>query len=483
MKTKLIITSLLALLIAACGGGGSSSAPPPVPVQTTDVITVGPVTGFGSIIAGGIIYDTTLATVLVDSEPGTLDDLRVGMIVSILGVVNDSTGAARASEIRFGVDVEGPISSINTETRSFIVLGQTVLVDELTVFDETTFDTLGVGNVVRISGQFRSQERIQATHVLRVANTYQAGMHMHVRGEIEDLDIGNQRFRLGGQFCDYSGATLELGGSVIASGMYVEVTSTTPMGAGDMILDRVQAKDRDRDRDQLCSSGCDFELEGYVTAFVSATEFEVDGQAVTTNATTTYVNGTINTLALDVRVKVDGTLDANGTLVANRIVFCLPSVIEIEASLDAFDSATGTLVVLGRTVSADEFTLFRDHRSAGVRTFGFDDLAVGDFLEIRAYLDGDTVVATRIERDEADDSVTLKAPAEEIDRPSITLLGITATSDQDTVFQNAAFQVVDADTFFSDIEIGDLVRTEGTWNGAAILAEQMFLRECAEGCL
>jgi hypothetical protein len=27
------------------------------------------------------------------------------------------------------------------------------------------------------------------------------------------------------------------------------------------------------------------------------------------------------------------------------------------------------------------------------------------------------------------------------------------------------------------------VKTEGTWDGAAILAEQKFLRDCAEGCL
>jgi len=482
-RTTLIIASLFGLVVAGCSDSDSYTPPVTPPVETTDVVTVGPITGFGSVIVNGTVYGTDGATVMVDGESGTMGDLQVGMIVSVFGEKNDTTGAVQAGEIRFGVDLEGPISSRNAASNSFVVLGRTVLVDELTVIDDATFDTLAVGNVVRVSGQFRSEERIQATHVHRVANTYQAGMHMHVKGEIANLDIGNQRFSLGGQICDYSGATLELGGNDLANGLYVEVTSTTPMGSGDLLLDRIQAKDRDRDRDQLCSSDCDFELEGYVTTFVSAVEFFVDEQPVTTTATTVYVNGTVDTLALDIKVKIDGTLDADGVLVADRIVFCLPSLVEIEAALEALDTDAGTLTILGRTVTANEFTMFRDNSALGMQTFSFDDLAVGDWLEIRAYLDGATIVATRIERDAADDSVTLKAPVDEINRPSITLLGITATSDQDTVFQNVACEVIDADTFFGTVEIGDLVKTEGSWDGAAILAEKMFLRECTEGCL
>lgn len=483
MRTRLITASLLALFVAACGDSDSFTPSGPPPVETTDVVTVGPITGFGSVVSNGIVFATNGASVLVDGEAATMGDLRVGMIVAIRGEIDDSTGAARASEIRFGADLEGPISSINAVSASFIVLGKTVVVDELTVFDAATFETLAVGNVVRVSGQFRAAERIQATHVHQVANEYQAGMHMHIKGEIENLDTVNQLFSLGGQVCDYSGASLEIGGNDIANGMFVEVTSTTPMGDGDMILDRVQARDRDRDRDHLCSLGCDFDLEGYVTVFVSATEFEVDGQPVTTTATTTYVNGSVDTLGLDVKVKVDGTLDADGVLVADRIVFCLPSLIEIEAGLEALDVNAGTLTLLGLEIATNEFTLFRDDSAAGALAFGLDDLAVGDWLEIRAYLDGSTIVASRIERDEADDSVTLKAPVEEINSPSITLLGITATADEGTIFQNAAHEIIDAVTFFGLVEIDDLVRTEGTWDGAAILADEMFLRECGESCL
>jgi len=128
MRTKLITASLLVLFVAACGDGNSYRPEGPPPVDMTNIVSIGPITGFGSVVAGGVHYGTGTATVLFDGEPGTLGDLRVGMIVSILGEIDNSTGVAQASEIRFGVDVEGPISSLNPVNSSFVVLGKTVLV-------------------------------------------------------------------------------------------------------------------------------------------------------------------------------------------------------------------------------------------------------------------------------------------------------------------------------------------------------------------
>jgi len=307
---------------------------------------------------------------------------------------------------------------------------------------------------------------------------------MQIRGEISDLDVGNLRFRIGGQFCDYSGAALELGGANLDNGLFVEVTSAVPVASGDMILDRIRARDRDRDRDQLCDSDCDFEVEGYITTFVSATEFEVDGQPVTTTGSTVYVNGTVDTLALDVRVAVDGTVDADGVLIAERIVFRLQSLVEIDADIEAIDTVAGSVTVLGIDVQTDDMTIFRDHSAVEIIDFGLEDLAVGDRAEIRACIDGGTVLATRLERDDPDDGVALMAPVDSIDRPSITLLGVVSTSDQDTVFHDIAKEVIDADTFFGLVEPGSLVRNEGAWSGSAILADKMYLRVCSDdSCL
>lgn len=483
MKRVFWLTPLVALALVACSDSDNSVAPVTPTASTTDIVTVGPIAGFGSIVSNGIHYDTDAATIVVNGGPGTLSDLRVGMMVTISGTVDDGTGAASANEIRFAADVIGPVASVDRNDGTFVMMGRTIVVDELTVADGDSLDGLAAGHVVQVSGLYRSENRIQATHMLRVANAYETGMQMRVRGEISDLDVGNLHFRIGNQDCDYSGASLDLAGEDLANGLFVEVVSATPLVGGDMILDQIQARDRDRDRDQLCDSDCDFEIEGYVTAFVSATEFDVDGQPVTTSDNTVYVNGSVDTLALDVKLAVDGTVNSDGVLVAERIVFRLPSLVEIEADIEAIDTTAASLTLMGIVVQTDEMTMFRDHSSVGVVNFGLGDLAVGDRAEIRARLDGDAVVATRIERDDADDGVTLKAPVESIDRPSITLLGVVSTSGQNTIFQNAAQEIIDAETFFGLVEIDSLVKNEGAWSGSGIVADKMYLRECTDSCM
>jgi len=483
MNKRSFSALISALVIVGCGS--SDTAGPPVivePVGTSDVVTVGLISGFGSVISNGIEFNTDSASVMMDGQPANLSDLRIGMMVSIRATVNEETGAASASAIHFSDDVEGPITSINMATNTLVVLGRTVFFDELTVFDGVSFDNLAAGNMVQISGQWRSQERIQATHIERKANAYVAGMAMEVKGEISGLNAGTQHFNIGTQPCDYSAAMLELNGADLANGLYVEVSSTSPISDGDLILDRIQARDHDRDRDQLCDSGCDFDLDGYVTMFVSPTEFAVDDSAVSTTAATTYVNGTAETLAIDVRLAVTGTLDDAGVLIADRIVFHLPSLIEIEADIEAIDTTNATISVLGIVVTTNESTLFRDHGSVAVREFGLDDLAIGDRIELRACLDGNTVIATRLERDDADDAVTLKAPVELVARPSVTLLGVIVTSDPETVFQNVLHEVIDVDEFFTLIDIDRLVKAEGMYDGTLILADKLFLRECQDNC-
>ncbi len=92
-------------------------------------------------------------------------------------------------------------------------------------------------------------------------------------------------------------------------------------------------------------------------------------------------------------------------------------------------------------------------------------------------------MATRLERDDRDEEVTLKAPVDVVEQPAVTLLGVMAFSDENTVFQNLAKEVIDADTFFSLVTTGSLVKAEGAYDGTSILASEMYLRECEGSCL
>ena len=484
MKTRLLLTSLTALALAACSDSDSTTSQPPSSADISDIAVAGRITAFGSVVANGVHFGTDSATVMMNGEPGTLSDLRVGMIVAIEGTINNVTGEAVATQISFLDDVEGPVTSMNKAQSTFVVLGRTIVVDELTVFEDATFDDLALGNVVQVSGQRRNEERIQATYIRRTANSYQVGMRMEVKGAISDLDIGTNRFRIGSQVCDYSGAALDLGGADLANGLYVEASSDSPMSNGVRLLDQIQARDQNRDRDQLCDSECTFEIEGFITSFTSITEFAVDAQAVTTDENTIYVNGTADTLAMDVKVAVDGTLNANDMLLADRIVFRLPSEIEIEADVEAIAIETDEVTLLGIVVQTNEDTLFQDQSTYSIRDFGLVDLAASERIAIRAYVDGDSLIASRLVRYDAGTEVILKAPVEAIARPGVTMLGVIATSSDETTFQDADKEVITADAFFEAVDIGSLVRATGTYDGTSILASKMFLRECQNtGCL
>ena len=184
-------------------------------------------------------------------------------------------------------------------------------------------------------------------------------------------------------------------------------------------------------------------------------------------------------------MSIDGMLNDAGVLVAGRIVFHLPSLVEIKANVEELVDVDQFVRVLGIYVQTNEYTLFRDHTTSGPPTFGFGDLVVDDRVEIRAVLDGDSVIATRLERDDPDDVVTLKALVDSVDADarSITMLAVPVTSDDNTIFQNAAHVEIDAETFFDLVEIDSIVRTEGIYEDDVIKANRMLLRVCTSTCL
>ncbi len=486
MNIRLLLAVAGALTLVGCGGSSSSDPPQAIPEPaTSDVITYGTLTRFGSVYANGAVFECDNATVSMNDEPAYLADLRVGHVVAIVASVRARTQNAVARTIGCLDEVEGPISDLDQDRHQFVVLGRTVHFDELTVFETVDYERLANGNVVRVMGHERQANRIQATFIQHVANAWAIGMRMMTRGEIGDLDPSLMRFRIGTQWFDYSNAMLELGGSDLADGLYAEVSSASPIVDGLLLLDQIRARDRDRDRDRdkLCAAGCSYDIQGYITKFISPLEFIVDGTTITTTNATVYANGSEDTLALDARVAVSGRFDEEGVLVASKIVFRLPSIVQIEADIASVDTAAATVTLFGILVTTDDSTIFRDASDAALREFWLDDLAVGDRLAVRAYLDGGTVVAARLEREDAEENVTLKAPVESIEPPALMLLGIRVAAHDATIFQAADQSIIDADTFFDQVEPGTLVRAVGVDNGGTILADRLLVRECEDGCL
>ena len=154
----------------------------------------------------------------------------------------------------------------------------------------------------------------------------------------------------------------------------------------------------DTDRDDQAEGGM-VEEEGLITRFASATDFDVAGEKVTTTASTVFKNGTAADLALNVRVEVRGTLDANKVLVADVVEIERIAVIGLAATVSAV--TTNTLTVLGVTISVDTNTRLEDVSNAHVHMFSLADVKVGDTVLVLGYENpagSGMVLATRLVR-------------------------------------------------------------------------------------
>jgi len=188
----------------------TSVAPPPVATSSTKT-AVGPISAFGSIIVNGVRFDTNSTTFTIDGNAGTQADLKVGQIV-VIKSETDSAGNAVASSVDYEEILEGPVSSIDIPAQSFTILGQTVLVDNSTSFDDdispSSIDGVQVGDILEISGQFNSSNDIVATRVEK-SDDQSSNNSNEIHGRVAELDTTAMTFSLGALKIGYGSAALE----------------------------------------------------------------------------------------------------------------------------------------------------------------------------------------------------------------------------------------------------------------------------------
>ena len=469
------LAALAALLVAACGsGGGGSGGNEQVAGIDRGGITIaqGPINGFGSVIVNGVHYSTTGATITIDDLPGTESDLRVGQVVRVEGTVTAGGTTGTATRITYNDDVEGPVQSIDTATSRFVVLGQTVQVSDATSFDDRivprSIEGLAVGARVEVSGLVGAGGVIAATRV----ELKSASGSVEVRGAVEALDTAARRFRINLQLVDYSGAALNgFAAGQPASGDLVEAYGAVSE-SGTLVATRVEK----RSGGLPGTTGDSADLEGLITRYASASDFDVAGQRVTTMATTTYEGGTAANLAVDANVEVDGGFDAAGRVVATTVKFRPQSEAELAGRIESVSAASGSLVVLGTTVRTSTLTRFEDHSSMHVERFGIADLRVGDYVAIRSYRDATGLVATLLERDDAESSVELQGIATDVAQPNFRVAGIAVTTGPMTEYRDNKGGSITAATFFAAAP-GREVKVRGSVVGTAVLAERAELED------
>ncbi len=475
------IAGLVLGLVVACGGGGGGANL--AGIDRLGVST-GTITGFGSIFVNGVRYSTNGATFDIDDNPaGSESSLQVGQQVTVQWDSLDDGVTRRAQAVFYDDSVEGPITvdSIDLVTQSFVVLGQTILVDADTSFASPLFDldSLTDGDFVEVSGLPDNEPVVgpvvRATRVERKA----AGGEIEIRGTVSGRTATT--FVINGQVVLTTGAIIDAPTGVVSNGDFVEAKGTVVNGAGQLVATRVELEDGDN---QIGEDGDDAEVEGYVTLFANAGSFSVSGVPVLSS-----VAATGGIVALGAKVRVKGEFNAAGTILASEVeVRAGADGSDVDARIAAgVDSVTpnagnpkvGQLVVLGVTILVDVNTRLEDQGDEDVRNFSLADLRVSDFVEIRGVAQGSTILATLLQRQEPDGQGELRGSLDTLDDPDFTILGIVVQTDDFTVFDE---DEIDAAEFFGGaVEEGDELEVKFLLNPAGastpILAEEVEIED------
>ena len=481
--SKTTIYSMLFVLLglSACGGGGGgglaasslSGGGSGGGIGGTGVTSTGTVDGLGSIFVNGVEFETDSAEVFLDGSASTEDEIRVGMVVTVTGTVNDDGVTGTATRVVFDDEVQGPIATIQTgldgDSLLLDVLGVAVIVERTgTVFDDVNFDTLAVDDVIEVSGFFDDQLRLRATRIEKKSVFIAGSSEIELKGQVAGLTA--TQFSIGNYIVDYSNADLsDIAGGEIKSGMRVEVRGT--VSGFSILADRVEQEDEIsdgfEDDDQVS-------VQGTITNFTNAARFAVNGVAVDAgNASLIPADLQLaNGLIVQVEGRWDGSVLQASTIQSRR------GRVEIEASVTAVSVTDGSITVRlfpgTLSVQVDASTLLDDDTDHK-QFLGLADIAVADFLEIEALLVSDTLVATRIDRDDPDDDI-LQAPVDSFTAGlDITLLGVTYST-VGAKFEGSNGGSLTGEAFFAQLQVGDLVKVKDEQPADGIADEVEFER-------
>ena len=345
-RAGLAAATVLAVLVAlvACGGGGVGSNGTGSPVMVG--LSVGTVSGLGSVIVDGTRHDDSAASVEVRRNGTDLDvgDVRLGHRVS-LEFGADAAGAQVLQRVELLPAVVGRVHERTADTLG--VLGQTVTVNSdpargpVTVFeaplgslaDVRLGDAVEVHALTQRTGTAARDVRLVASRI--AVRSSLSGVR--VSGTVADLSSaggsGARSFRLGRLTVALPATAAVLPqGLVLANGHAVTVfaaesafdSATLGLEAGQV---RVMAAG---------DTGATLRRAGLVGAW-SATGFEVDGVALLVDAETQTVPAG-RAVTDGAYVQVTATLNGSGRWRATRIEHLSGDSVSVSAEL------RGTLV-------------------------------------------------------------------------------------------------------------------------------------------
>jgi hypothetical protein len=457
-KFKWLLTFLItSVLIINCGGGGGggSLANNGGGIGGTGITSTGTIDGFGSVFVNGVEFETDSASIVLDSNASSEADLRLGMVVTIVGTVDSNGTTGTALSVEFDDDVQGPITditaSLDGSEKTLTILGFSVIVDEYsTIFDDVTYDTLSINDAIEVSGFIESPLTIRATRIERKELFEEGSSEVEIKGLVSALS--GSTFELGSYIVDFSAADLsDVPGGNLSNDLFVEVKGT--LSANTITATQIEQEDG-----LYSNSEENISLEGVISDYINNSDFMVNGQQV--DATNAEFEGVTLELEEGIRIEVQGSI-VDGVLEAKEVEIRSGSV-RLSSSIKSInvDGVTGTITlgyVVGDIVVSINSQTELDDETDAFSDVKWSDLRSGDFIRVKGLINGSQLIASEVRLDDMASDV-IQGPVDSfvVDN-EITVLGLSYSLGN-TVFIGDDHQNIDSAEFFSQLNEGDLVR-------------------------
>jgi hypothetical protein len=460
MLTALLLT-LSAAAYLGCGGGGDNYAGGGIGGTGVTVSSVGTISAIGSVTVNGVAYETTGSEVLVGNtsmgsgDAALLQNLSVGMVVRVEGRLDAGAGA-QADRVVYGSQLKGPVESItelDPRSKQLLILGQTVIADDRTVFQSAAAASIAAGMLVEVSGYLDESGRIAATYLAKLADAPAADQTVQVKGMVQALDTAARTFKINSLVVEYAAADLSrLPGGILQDGELVRISGT------------LQAKDAlsaasIEPVEEFGSGAFDsVDLEGIITQVRSPSEFEVGRYTILIDAATDFTNLIPADLNRGTRIAVRGTLSGRSIL-ADEI--SLPEKIRLESNVSAVNQFDKSLALSGLEDIAVLTTATT--RIIGIAA-SLDQILPGDHIRIigRRSANGELLAASLLVTP-PNEAVKITGPVTSAAVPNLVILG--ATINTGTIPAPGFFgrdgKPISAEAFFQSVKPEDYVTAEG----------------------
>jgi hypothetical protein len=326
--------------------------------------------------------------------------------------------------------VEGPVTS--AAPGQIVVMGQTVNIGATTSIDDSCPASLDDASIVavEVSGLPDANGVIDATRIECKFSMAEVG-EFEVNGIVSAHDSNLRTFMIGNVLqVNYSSAAVDnFPSGAINNGDPIEAKGTNfDSGTNVLTATRVEFKGvRFADAEDV-----HLEIDGFVTGFVSETNFSITSLAgpipvTTIPGTTVYEGGSAADLADNLKIEVEGDFDANGVLVATKIEIKDSTNIRVVGLVDSVNGDVITILNILVNTSTTT-TRFEDKRD-DVDPFRVGNVSAGDYIEARGQEQpAGQITAFLIERDDTDPDSELRGfvvDGSVSGRNSFVILGVT----------------------------------------------------------